>query len=182
MRAPVDGVDVVREAEHRLRIPIVVLQTNLHGHAAALRFHVDRLVVQHLLAAVQMLDEFRDAAVVLEVRMLGLAALRVGRPLIGQRNQQTFIQERKFAQPLRQRVVVIFHRPRKNAAVGQEMNFGPAPLGRAHLLHLAGRLALRVGLLPSRPIAPDFQLQHFAQRIHARNAHAMQSARNFVRR
>ena len=46
MRAAVHGVDVVGEAEHRFRIGVVVLQPDLHDHAAALGFHVDGLVVQ----------------------------------------------------------------------------------------------------------------------------------------
>ena len=70
VRAAIDGVDVVGEAENVLRIAVVVLQADFHVHAVAFGFHVDRLVVQHLLAAVQMLDEFRDAAVVLELRCL----------------------------------------------------------------------------------------------------------------
>ena len=68
VRAAVNGVDVVGEAEHGLGVAVVVLQRDLHGHAVALGFHVDRLVVQHVLAAVQVLDELRDAAVVLELR------------------------------------------------------------------------------------------------------------------
>ena len=78
MRAAIDGVDVVGEAENGFRVAVVVLQADLHGHAAALGFHVDRLVVQHLLAAVQVLDEFGDAAVVFELGALGLAGLGVG--------------------------------------------------------------------------------------------------------
>ena len=73
MRASVDRVDVVGEAEHGLGVGVVVLQTDLHDHAAALGFHVDDFVVQHLLAAVQVLDEFGDAAVVFELGGLRFA-------------------------------------------------------------------------------------------------------------
>ena len=179
MGAPVDRIDIVREAEHRLRIPVVVLQPDLHGHAAALGFHVNRLIVQHLFAAIQMLDELRDAAVVFEVRVLGLARLRVGRALVSQRDQQSLVKEREFAQALSQGVVVIFCRS-KNAAIGEEVDFGPAPLGRARLLHPAGGFALGIGLLPGCTIAPNFQLQFLAQRVHARDANAVQSAGNLI--
>ena len=108
MRAAVDGVDVVGETENRFGVGVVVLQADLHGHAVALGFHVDGLVVQHLFAAVQVLDEFGDAAVVLEVGGLGIASLGVGGALVGERDQQAFVQEGELTQALRQRVVVIF--------------------------------------------------------------------------
>ena len=123
MRASVHGVDVVGEAEHRLRVGVVVLQPDLHDHAAALGFHVDGLFVQHLFAAVQMLDELGDAAVVFELGRFRFAGFCVRGALVGERDQQAFIQERQLAQALRQRVVVVFGGG-KDAAIGQEVNFG----------------------------------------------------------
>ena len=70
MRAAVDGVDVVGKGEDRLGVAVVVLQRDLDLDAVALGFHVDRLVVQHLLAPVEVLDELRDAAGVLELGAL----------------------------------------------------------------------------------------------------------------
>ena len=54
------------------RVAVVVLQRHFHGQRAAVRqfafgFEVDRLVVQDRLAPVQVLDEFRDAAGVVEL-------------------------------------------------------------------------------------------------------------------
>src|SRR6202021_256110 len=95
----------------------------------------------HLFAAIEMLDELGDAAVVLEIGLLGLAGLRIGGALIGEGDQQSFVQECEFAQALRQRVVVVF-RSGEDAAVGQEVNFRPALLGRAGLIQLVGGLAL----------------------------------------
>ena len=67
VRAAIHGVDVVGEAEDVLRVAVVVLQRHFHRERAAVRqlalaFEVDRLVVQDALAAVQVLDEFGDAA------------------------------------------------------------------------------------------------------------------------
>ena len=107
MRSAVDRVDVVGEGEDRLGVGVVVLQRNLHGHVVALGLHVDRLVVQHLLALVQVLDELRDAADVLELLVLALAGLGVGGALVGQVNLEALVQEGELAQPLRQRVVVV---------------------------------------------------------------------------
>ena len=41
---------------------------------------------------------------------------------------------------------------------------------------------LRIGLLPGEAVAPDFQIELFAERVHAANADAVQSAGNFVGR
>ncbi len=180
MRAAVDGVDVVGEAENGFRVAVVVLQANLHGHAAALGFHVDGLIVQHLLAAVQMLDELGDAAVVLELGALGLAGLRVGGALVGERDHQTLVQESQLAQALRQCVVVVFRRG-EDGFVGHEVNFGSVILGGSGLFQLAGGVAFRVRLLPGESVAPDFEIEFFAKRVHAGDADAVQSAGNFVR-
>ena len=110
VRAAVNRVDVVGEAENAFGVGVVVLQADFHDDAVFLGFHVDRLVVQNLLAAIQVLDELGDAAVVLELSVLRFAGLRIGGALVGQRDQQAFVQESQFAQALRQRVVVVFSR------------------------------------------------------------------------
>ena len=43
-------------------VAVVVLQGDFDIHLLALAFHVDRRIVKHALAAVQVLDEFSDAA------------------------------------------------------------------------------------------------------------------------
>src|SRR3979409_54527 len=101
-----------------------------------------------------MLDELRDTAGVLELGVLGLARLLIGGTLVSERDQQSLIEERQFAQPLCQRVVGVFGRG-EDAAIGQEMCFRPAFLGRAGFLQLAAGFALGVVLLPGSPVAPD---------------------------
>ena len=128
-----------------------------------------------------MLDKFRDAAVIFEFGSLGLACLRIGGPLIGERNQQTLVQKREFAQALRQSIEVVV-RGSEDLFVGNEVNFRAALFGSAGLLQLAGGFALGVSLLPGKSITPDFELQFVAERVHAGHAHAVQSARNFVGR
>ena len=76
------------------------MQRDLQCHSVALGFHVNGLIVQHLLAAVQMLDEFRDAAGVFEFVALGLSSLGVGGALIGERDEQTLVQKGQLAQAL----------------------------------------------------------------------------------
>src|SRR5271157_3749392 len=154
MRSAIDGVDVVGKTEDRFGVSVVVLQRDFHGHALALGFHVDRLVVQNALAAIQVLDELGDAAVVLELGALGFASLGIVGPFIGERDQQALVKEGHLAQALRQGVVVVF-RSCKDLPVRQKADFGPALLGVAGFLQLAGGLTLGVGLLPHRALTPD---------------------------
>ena len=57
-----------------------------------------------------------------------------------------------------------------------------ASLTRARFFQFAGGIALGIGLLPGKSVAPDFEIEFFAQRVHAGNANPVQSAGNFVRR
>src|SRR5260370_7761460 len=91
MRAGVNGVDVVGEAEGSFRVSVVVLQRNLHVDAVALGIHVDGLIVQDRLAAVQMLDELGNAAVVLKFGPLGFPVLAAACPPSGRVFSQPFL-------------------------------------------------------------------------------------------
>jgi len=116
------------------------------------------------------------------LRRFRVAGFRIRGALVSERDQQSLVQEGKFTQALCQGVEVIFGYS-ENALIGQEVNLRP-PL-RLHLagfFQLAGRLALRIRLLPGKTIAPDLQVQFFAERVHTGNANAVQSAGNFVRR
>ena len=180
MAAAIHGVDVVGKAEHALRVAVVVLQRDLHGYSIALGFHINRPVMQHLLAAVQMLHEFGDAAGVLEFVLLGLVGLGIGGALVGQSDEQALVEEGQLAQALAERIEVVFGGG-ENLFIGDEVHLGAAFLGGASFLELAGGLALGIGLLPDVAIAPDLQIELVAESIHHAHAHAVQSAGNFVR-
>jgi hypothetical protein len=98
VRAAVDGVDGVGEGEDVFGVAVVVLQRDFHLHVVALAFDVDRRIVQHLLATVQMLHELDDASGETEFR--GFVAA-----LILQRDFQALVQEGQLAQALRQQIV-----------------------------------------------------------------------------
>ena len=72
VRAPLVGVDVVGEAEHRLLVGGVPLHRDLDLAVVGLVLEVDGLAVQRVLVLVQVGDEVDDPALVLE----GLAAGR----------------------------------------------------------------------------------------------------------
>ncbi len=56
----------------------------------------------------------------------------------------------------------------------------PRRLRRPHLAQLADGIALGVVHLPRKAVAPDLDVELFAQRVHAAHAHAVQTARNLV--
>ena len=112
--------------------------------------------------------------------LLGFAGFCVGGALVGERDQQSLVQEREFAQALGQRVEVIFDVGEDARGREQSEPWFRASLGRTGFLHLAGGLALGVGLLPGCAVAPDFQFEFLAQRVYAGDADTVQSAGNFV--
>src|SRR5581483_11367891 len=181
VRAAIHGVDVVRETEDRLGIAVVVLQADLDVDFVLIGLHVDRLVVQYRFAAVQVLDKFRDAAVVLEFGSLRFAGFRIRGALVGQRDQQALVKERQLTEALRQGVEVVFRRS-ENALIGKEVNLSAALLCSTGLLELRSGIAFGIGLLPGKSVTPDFEVQIFAECVDAGNAYTMQSTGNFVRR
>src|SRR5208282_1195062 len=124
MRAAVDGVDVVGKTENGFRVGVVVLEADFYVHIIFVGFHVDRFVVERLLAAIEVLDEFSNAAVVLEFGALGFIGLRVGLALVGERDDQTFIEKREFAQALGERVEVVLEGGSENCLSGTKVNLG----------------------------------------------------------
>ena len=181
MRSAVHGIDVVGETEYRLGISVVVLQSDLHHHAVTVGFHVNRLIVQNLLATIEVLDEFGNPTVVLELGSLRLAGLGIGGALVSESDEQALVEERQLSQTLRQSVKVKFGGG-EDTLVGQEVNFGSAFFGGASLLELAGGFTLGVSLFPGETVTPDFKIEFFTECVHHRNAHAVQSAGDFVRR
>ena len=141
MRPAIHGIDIVRKTEDRFGVAVVVLQANLHGHAIAFGLHVNRTVVQHCLAAIQVLNELSDAAVVFEFGDLGSARLRISGALIGKRDQESLVEERELAQTLRQRVIVVLDGG-EDVLVRKKMHFGAALLCSSGLLQLVLRLTL----------------------------------------
>src|SRR6185437_4885237 len=85
------------------------------------------------------------------------------------------------AQPLRQRVVVIFG-DRKDGLVGQEVDLGAALLAGSGLVqHIKGNAA-RVLLFIGVAAAPDLDFKLLTQAVHAGDADPVQTAGDFVGR
>ena len=120
-----------------------------------------------------MFDKFRDSAGELEFRGLF-------RALVCERDFQSLVQERQFAQALRQRIEAVF-RLIENRRIGMKRNFRSGLAGFSGLLQFVGGLAFFVSLFPHLAVARDFQLQPVGERVDDGNAHAVETAGDFVR-
>ena len=127
--AAVVGVDVVGEAEDVLVVAVVPLHRDLDHDAVPGALEVDRGLVQHLLVAVQVLHEARDAALVLEALLLAVALVLEG-------DEDAPVQEGELAQPLGEGVGAV-DRGLEDLGVGLEGDLGAAPVGDPGVLELA---------------------------------------------
>ena len=99
--------------------------------------------------------------------------------LVVDRDADAAVQERELAQPLREDVEAELG-GLEDQRVGLEGDLRAALLGLADLgerrLGLAALVALRVDLA----VAPDLDLEHLGERVHDRDADAVQAARDLV--
>ena len=113
VRAALAGVDVVGERVDRLLVGGVPLHRDLGGAFLALAGEEDDLAVDGVLVLVEVGDEVLDAALVLELGGVALAAL------VDDRDLQPAREERGLAQALLERVEVEVERL-EDVRVGQE--------------------------------------------------------------
>src|SRR5258708_2777431 len=145
MRTTINGVDGVSEGKNIFAVSVVVLQRDFDFDGPALAFDVDGRIVQRRLSAVQMLDEFGDAAGKPKLRALL-------RALVGERDFQALIQESQFAKALRQRVEAEGSLIEDAwIRVRRDFRSGFAPF--SGLLQLGSGLPFFLGLFPHSPLA-----------------------------
>ena len=92
MGSAIDGMDVVGEGQDRLGEPIVVLERHFDAGRVDHALDVDRALVEHVAATVEVPHEARDPS--LEVEVL----LAVG-ALVAQADPESLVQVRRLAQP-----------------------------------------------------------------------------------
>src|SRR5581483_10814509 len=114
-----------------------------------------------------------DAALVVELDPLAAGAL------VDEDDAQPAGQERSLAQPRPQDVRVPL-RLLEDLGVGLEADLVARQLRRADRLHLRRRLAARELLTPDLPVAVDLGYEPLRERVHDRDADAVQPARDLV--
>ena len=167
--------DVVGKAEDRLVIAVVPLQRGLNDDVVSAVPDHDRVADQRLLGAVEVADECLDAALVVEGREPGL-----GSALVPQRDVQAGVEEGELAQAMLQ-LVEIELGLREDLARRQEGHARARALGglardAERRLRLAAGEAHGVFLA----VAADAELQPLRERVHHRDADAVEPARDLV--
>ena len=141
--------------------------------------HHDGLVVQHGLAAVEVLDELGDAAGVFELGAAGFAGLGVGGALVGEGDFEALVEEGHLAQALGEGVVVELGGG-EDGLVGEEVDLGAAALAGAGLAQFADRIAATEVHLPGVAVAPDLDVELLREGVDATDADAVQAAGDLV--
>ena len=179
MRAAFMGVDVVGEGHDGIRgIGAGPLQGHFHGAVGVLGLEVDGLV-QGFLAVVQELHEVDDAAHGLENLGAGVA-IGIGDALVDEDDLQAAVQEGHLAETGGQGVVVVHRGLGEDVGVGPEGDRGARVLGFADLMQLGLGLAMIEVDLVFYAIAAHLHFHLCGKGVHNGNAHAVQTAGNFV--
>ena len=175
MGAAVALRNVVGEAQHVLVVAVVPPQRRLDADAVHLGIDHDRRGHHRLLVAVEIFDEFLDAAFV----MHRLALLdRVAH--VGQHDIDAGIQEGELAQAVFQRREVVFDIG-EGFRRGEERHLGAAlAVGVADHLERRHRVAMGEFDEMLLAVAPDPQLQLARQRVDDGDADAVQAAGHLV--
>src|SRR5581483_5903655 len=136
---------------------------------------MNRLIVQRGFAAVQMFNKLRDAAAVIELFGTDIFAA-----LIGKRNLQTAIEERKLAQPAGQSIEIELGGVH-DRRISLERDFRAGLGGFTRFSKGSFGDAAFIILFPGGFVAPDLEVQRLGQSVHAAYTDAMESAGDFVR-
>ncbi len=185
VRAAVALGDVVGEAQRVLVIAVVPLHREFDRDSVLLGHHRHGRAVQRLFGAVEVFDERFDAAFVVQVDGFGIGVARVTEV-----EEDTRIEEREFAQAMLERGVVE-EGLCEGFLRGQEFYFrGGLELSGAFAFgdprgfaHFAQR-RFSVAVLEAHQIffsaAPDAQIENGRERVHHRDADAVQAAGDLV--
>src|SRR3954471_4690488 len=173
VRAALVRVDVVREREDGLLVGGVPLQRDLDRALVRLALEEDDLLLDRVLALVEVADEVLDAALVLELDAVAAAAL------VNERDLEPARQERRLAQALLEDREVEVERL-EDVGVRREADRGAGLLRRLAPDEVVAWLPAVELLCPEVPVAADLDLERLAQRVDNGDADAVQAARHLV--
>ena len=170
MRAALSGVDVVGKGQHQLAVAVGILHGNLGHRGIAAALHVDHLIVQRRLRAVEVLHELTNTALVVHDLLDRFIVA-----LVAQRDLESGVQERLLAQTLFEHIVLV-DGCLEDLRICVEAN-GRAGFALARrIAHLDGRYtALKAHVVLGMAVA-DLGLQPVGQRVYDRRTNAVQTA------
>ena len=175
MGAAVTLRDVVGEAQHVLVVAVVPPQSGFDADVVQLHADHDRRGHNRLLVAVEIFDEFLDAA---DIDHLFALLDRVTH--VGEQDLDAGIQEGELAQAMLQRREIIFD-VGEGLGRGQEGHLGAAlAIGVADFHQGSDRIAMGELDVVLLAVAPDPQFQPAGQRVDDGDADAVQTAGNLV--
>jgi hypothetical protein len=168
-------VDVVREREDRLVERGRPLHRDLELVLVGLGLEVHDALRDRLAGRVEVLYEVDDPAGVAERLLL----LRLD-PLVDEPDLEALGQKRHLAQALRERVEAELALLGEDLRIRPEGHRGAGPLRVADGLEPCLRLAPGVLLMPQLAVADDVDLELLGQRVHYRDADAVEPSRHLV--
>ena len=171
MHAAFHRVDVVHEGVHVLAVAVLVLHGDVHDDPVLLPFEGDDLLIDQVLALVQVLHVLRDAAGVAELHFLLAAGA-----FVREGDGEAFIEKRQLAHALFQHVVVEIGAFLEDLRVGQEGDGRAGVLRLAHDLHVFGLLAAGEGHLVDVAVPLDLHAGPHGEGVHHGDAHAVEAA------
>ena len=172
VRAAFGGVDVVDVGVDVLGVLGRVLQGDFDGDAVALAFDVEDVGVDRLAGAVEVLDVFAEAVVVLE-RFLFAGAV------VGDGDAHALVEEGELLHALLQRGVDELG-GREDLRIGLEGGLGAALGGVADAADVGLGDAALVFLVVDVAVAADFDLAPFGEEVDDGDADAVQAAGGLV--
>ena len=181
VRAAVALGNVVGEAQHVLVIAVVPPGCEFDRDPVALCFQINRRADERRFCTVEIAYEFGEAAFIHHVDRARLDTARVG-----ERNARAGIEEGQFAQTMFERAEIEIRfgerqSGRMKGDLGARTRFAIGHLARfAHCLERRHRHTMFKTHLVFLTIAPDAHFEPVGQRVHHRDADAMQTARHFV--
>ncbi len=178
MGAAVALRNVVGEWVNVLAVPVVPLHAAFNRYVVLGAGEVNRVVDERLARAVKVPHKFLHTAFIVQHHLLGLAKV-VQLAHVGESNMHPAVEERQFAQPVKQRIKTELDAG-ESLLARRKAHFGAVFTGVADDFQWVHRVTMLELHAVDVPVTPNRQCQVNAQGIHHAHTHAVQPARNFI--
>ena len=173
MRAAFNRIDVIGEGEDGFIERVGILHRNFNDDIVFFALKIDHIRVHWRFVAVQMLDKFQYAAVILEDFVAAGG-------FFPQRDFCAAIQEGQFAQTSGEDIPLEAGLVRENGMVGHEGDLRAGFASLSDSDQISNLNTALETLVVDLAATFDFNFQPFRERIHTRNTDSMQPARYLI--